>query len=469
MLVNMNKNRNLRQKYIGDRFFYQKILAIAVPIMIQNGITNFVSLLDNIMVGQVGTAQMSGVSIVNQLIFVYNVCLFGGLSGAGIFTSQYYGRGDDEGILHTFRYKLWTGVLLTALVTVIFLTGGSALVRLYLNGSPAENEQVLQYSLGYLRVMLIGFPAFMLAQLYASTMKDCGETVVPMQAGVLAVFVNLLFNYLLIYGKFGFPKMGVLGAAVATVLSRYVEMAIVMIRMHLDQKTYSYMKGVYRTLAVPARLTRSFTVKGAPLLVNEALWSMGMAALAQCYSVRGLDVVAGMNISNTINNLFLVVMISMGNAVGIIVGQLLGAGKMQEAKDTDNKLLVFSIMAVIPAALVMFLFAPLFPKLYNTTQEIRTLAARFIMLQAVFMPMHAILNAAYFTLRSGGRTMITFLFDSVFITCVSVPIAFVLSRLTQMHVLMIFTFVNLADLMKCVIGYVMVKKNIWMQNLTAED
>lgn len=461
------ENRKFYQKYFGDRAFYRKILLIAVPIMIQNGITNFVSLLDNIMVGQVGTAQMSGVSIVNQLVFVYNVCMFGGLSGAGIFTSQYYGRGDQEGIRHTFRYKLWVGVLLTLLVTVVFLTGGSSLVSLYLNGAPAQNEVVLHYSMGYLKVMLLGFPPFMLAQVYSSTLKDCGDTVVPMKAGVIAVFVNLIFNYLLIYGKFGFPKLGVLGAAAATVLSRYVEMGIVVVRMHRDTHLYPYMEGIYRKITVPVQLMKSFFLKGFPLLVNEALWSIGMATLTQCYSVRGLDVVAGMNIASTINNLFIVVMISMGNAVGIIVGQLLGSGNMEEAKDTDNKLLVFSVLIVLPAAAAMLLFAPLFPKLYNTTAQVRSLAAGLIILQALFMPQNAFLNAAYFTLRSGGKTMITFLFDSVFIVCVSVPIAFVLSRFTQMNVLMIFVFVNLGDLLKCLIGYVMVRKNIWMQDLTA--
>ena len=462
----MRNNKTIFRKYFGDRAFYRRIMLIAVPIMIQNGITNFVSLLDNIMVGQVGTAQMSGVSIVNQLVFVYNVCMFGGLSGAGIFTAQYYGRGDEEGIRHTFRYKLWVGVLLTILVTVIFLTGGSSLVRLYLNGAPEENELVLRYSMGYLKVMLFGFPPFMLAQVYSSTLKDCGDTVLPMKAGVIAVFVNLAFNYLLIYGKLGFPKLGVLGAAAATVLSRYVEMGIVVVRMHRDTHLYPYMKGIYRRITVPIALMKSYFLKGFPLLVNEALWSMGMASLTQCYSVRGLDVVAGMNISSTINNLFIVVMISMGNAVGIIIGQLLGSGNMKEAKDTDNKLLVFSVLIVLPVAAVMLLSAPLFPKLYNTTAEVRSLAAGFIMLSALFMPQNAFLNAAYFTLRSGGKTMITFLFDSVFIICVSVPIAFVLSRFTGMNVLLIFVFVNLGDLLKCVIGYIMVRKNIWMQDLT---
>ena len=123
---------NVRKKFIGDKQFYKMVLAIAIPIMIQNGITNFVSLLDNIMVGQIGTEQMSGVAIVNQLIFVYNLCIFGGVSGAGIFTAQYFGQKDDEGIRHTFRFKLWVSAILTALVIVIFIIGGESIYRMML-------------------------------------------------------------------------------------------------------------------------------------------------------------------------------------------------------------------------------------------------------------------------------------------------------------------------------------------------
>ena len=196
--------KNFKKKFIGDKAFYAMVLGITVPIIIQNGITNFVNLLDNIMVGQLGTEQMSGVSIVNQLIFVYNLCIFGGLSGAGIFTSQYYGQKDDEGIRHTFRYKLWMAVILTAGAIALFWLIGDSLINLYLSGSSDGGDlaATLSYGRTYLNIMLFGLPAFMMLQVYASTLRECGETVVPMKAGMAAVLVNLVFNYFLIYGKF---------------------------------------------------------------------------------------------------------------------------------------------------------------------------------------------------------------------------------------------------------------------------
>ena len=460
---------SLRRKFIGDKAFYRMVLAIAVPIMIQNGITNFVSMLDNIMVGQVGTEQMSGVAIVNQLIFVYNLCIFGGLSGAGIFTAQYFGQEDAEGIRHTFRYKIWMGLILTILAIGIFLFAGGNLIQLYLNGDSNGGDLSTALSSGtrYLYIMLLGLPAFMVLQVYASTLRECGETVVPMKAGITAVLVNLIFNYLLIYGKFGFPKMGVAGAAIATVLSRYVEVCIVVSWTHRHKEKNSYIEGLYTTLKIPSDLVKKFFIKGAPLLFNETLWAAAMAMLTQCYSIRGLNVVAAQNISNTLNNVFNVVFIALGDSVAIIVGQLLGAGKMKEARDTDNKMIAFSVFCCTLVALGMLAFSPLFPRLYNTSEEARVLATRFIMVQALFMPQNAFLHAAYFTLRSGGKTIITFLFDSVFIWVVSVPIAFFLSRYTDLYVVAIFALVQVGDWIKCVLGFILVKKGVWMQNIVA--
>lgn len=446
------------------------VLGVAVPIVIQNGISNFVSLLDNIMVGSLGTEQMSSVSIVNQLIFVYNLCLFGGLSGAGIFTSQYFGQKDDEGIQHTFRYKIWMSLILTIGAFLIFLTFGDQLIGLYLSGSSDGGDlaATLAYGRNYLKLMLIGIPAFMVMQIYASTLRECGETVVPMKAGIAAIFVNLIFNYLLIYGKFGFPALGITGAAIATVMSRYVEALIVVWWTHRHAVVHTYIAGIYKSLKVPAEIVKKIFIKGMPLLLNEALWSAGMATLSQCYSVRGLNTVAALNIANTVNNLFSIVLIAMGSAVAIIVGQLLGAGKMEEAKDTDTKMIAFSVIACVGIAAVMFCLAPLFPKLYNTSEVVRNQATAFMMAQAIFMPQAAFLNTTYFTLRAGGKTVITFFFDCAFVWVVSIPVVFVLSRFTGMPPHYIYVCGQLAELGKSVIGFVLVKKGVWINNLVKE-
>ena len=362
---------------------------------------------------------------------------------------------------------MWLVTLITLITVVLLLFAGDSLIALYLQGDGTAKSaaDTLRYGKEYLQIMLPGLIPFMLVQIYASTLRECGQTVLPMKAGVIAVIVNLVFNYILIYGKFGAPVLGVRGAAIATVISRCVEAAIVLIHTHRHREQNPFVEGLYSTLKVPASLTAKIITKGMPLLLNETLWAAGMATLTQCYSIRGLNVIAALNISNTINNIFNIVFIALGESVAIIVGQLLGAGKMKEARDTDNKLIAFSVFSCILVALVMLLPARFFPLLYNTNNEARTLATYFIILTAVFMPQNAFLHASYFTLRSGGRTIITFLFDSVFIWCVSVVIAFLLSHYTALPVVAVYVFVQMGDWIKCVIGFVLVKKGIWLQNI----
>jgi len=463
--------RKYMSKLIGNKAFYKMVLLVAVPIMLQNCITNFVGLLDNIMVGRIGTEQMSGIAIVNQLLFVFNLGIFGSISGAGIFTAQFFGCKDHKGVRHTFRYKLYICGAIVLIGILAFKYFGEDLIMMYLHGE--ENKQALDaalyYGKQYLAVMLWGLLPFGLEQVYSSTLRECGETIISMKAGVTAVFVNLILNYLLIFGAFGFPELGVVGAAIATVISRYVQLLIVMIWTHTHKAQMPFVEGLYVKLGIPLGLVGKITLKGMPLLANEVAWAAGMAFLNQCYSIRGLDVVAGMNISSTITNLFNVVFIAMGSAISIIVGQLLGAGKMEEARDTDTKLIAFSVLSCLGIGLVQILLAPLFPMLYKTSAEVKELATWFLQIAALCMPLAAFMHATYFTLRSGGKTVVTFLFDSVYMWCVSIPLAFVLSRYTDLHIAYLFLFVQLIDIIKCIIGFILVKKGVWLQNIVERE
>ena len=179
--------------------------------------------------------------------------------------------------------------------------------------------------------------------------------------------------------------------------------------------------------------------------------------------------VAGLNISNTIANVFNVVFIAMGNAIAIIIGQLLGAGKMKEAKETDAKLIFFSVVSCMCVGLVMCLIAPLFPRIYNTTDEVRGLARQFIMIAALCMPLYAFTNSTYFTLRAGGKTVVTFLFDSVFIWAVNIPLVFVLAHLTAVNIVFVYLACQLLDLIKCIIGFFLVKNGVWLQNIVVRE
>ena len=456
------------KKLIGSWSFYKRTLLIAVPIMIQNLITNFVAMIDNIMVGQVGTEQMSGVAIVNQLFFVFNLTLFGAISGAGIFCAQFFGKKDYKGVRDTFRFKLITALAITVVGILVFWNFGDNLITMYLHDAEKgiDLQKTFQSAKVYLLIMFAGLPAFAIEQAYSGTLREGGIATPPMAAGISAVVVNTVLNYFLIFGIGIFPKMGVSGAAIATVISRYVQVGIVILWTHLNSQKLGFVKGLYQTLRVPISLSKRILTKGLlPLTANECLWSAGVAVLAQCYSLRGIDVVAGQNISNTVINLFNVLFIAFGSGVSVVIGQMLGANELKEAKQAAPKLIFFSGAMCVVVGGVMACFSGLFPLAYNTTDEVRRLASAFIFISAVTMPVHAVLHSIYFTLRSGGKTMVTVIFDCGFSWGVSVPLAYCLANFTSLGIISIYFCTQAVELVKCIIGIILIKKDVWISNI----
>lgn len=454
-------------KFIGDKAFYSRLFAVMIPILVQTLITNFVNLLDNIMVGQVGTEQMSGVAIVNQLFFVYNLCIFAGVAGAGIMTAQYFGKGDIKGVADTFRAKFIISLVSCTLFMLAFHFADRTLISLFIHegGESFDMASTLGFGRAYLSVMLFQMLPFAFEQVYVGTLRETNLARVPMLAGIAAVFVNLILNYILIFGKLGFRPMGVVGAAIATVIARYVECAIIVVWTHLHSEEAPFIVGVYRTLRVPSALAKQIFVLGIPLLINELLWAGGMTTLNQCYSMRGLEVVSAVSISSTVSNLFFCAFISMGNSIAILVGQVLGSGDLERAVDEDRKLIAFSVCLCACVGVVMFLLAPVFPQIYNTTDGVKALAVKLLKIGGLLLPLNGFTNACYFTLRSGGKTIITFLFDSVYLWVLCIPLAFVLSRFTALPIIPMYIVVQAMELVKCTLGFILVKNRTWVRDL----
>ena len=455
------------KRFIGTKAFYRTVLTLLIPMVIQQFITSFVSLLDNIMVGSLGTEAISAASISNSVLMVHMLAIFGGMSGASIYGAQFFGKGDMDGMRHTFRFKLYFGVLCSAAAIAVYLLFGSGFILSFLQGDSNGGDLALAHTLGngYLRIMLWGLIPFALAQVYTGTLRESGETRAPMVAGIIAILTNLFLNWVLIYGHLGAPALGVEGAAIATVISRYVELLVVVVHSHRHTDRYLFLVDVYKSFRVPAKLVGKISRTAAPLLINEILWSLGMTFITNFYSSRGLNAIAALNINGTAFNLFCVIMFAMGSAVSIMVGQRLGAGEMEEARDVDRKLIFLTEVIHIIMGILLMLVAPLIPRLYNVSDEVRELTRQLIMVVAVTLPVHSFAHVAYFTIRSGGRTVITFLFDALYTWAVSVVLAFCLTRFTDLPIIHIYFIVMSADLIKVVIGVLMIRSGFWVRNV----
>ena len=332
-------------KLIGNRQFYKMVLRVAVPIMVQNGITNMIGLVNNITVGQLGTEQLAGVAIANQLISIFNLCIFGAVSGAGIFGAQFQGKEDYEGVRNVFRLKVILMLVLSALGIGLFAGFGKPLISAFLHDSSDGSNLALTLQEGYtyLLIMLIGFLPYSLSQAYGGTLREADRTVVPMRASIYALILSVVLNYALI------PSMGVAGAALATVISRFVELGLNAWWTHRHPEEVPFVIGVYQTLKVPGHLCRQVLLKGTPLLLNETLWSIGMTLVNQTYSYHGVAVVAAINMATTIANVVNVLFSSMGASIGIIIGNMLGAGDMEKVKEANAQMITCNGDVLLPA------------------------------------------------------------------------------------------------------------------------
>ena len=473
--------RTALRRFIGDKAFYRSVMIILLPLVVQQGITSAVNLLDNLMVGSLGEESLSAVSVVNQILMVFNLTIFGGLSGVSIFGAQFAGKGDADGMRQSFRTKLYFGAAVVVIGVGLLLGFGEDFIRLYLAGEvdAARAELALSEGLDYLHIMLWGLLPFTLVQAYAGSMREMGKTVATMVGSVIAILTNLVLNFLLIYPTreltlFGWTftmwgaDLGVRGAAIATVIARFVEMAFVLIYAHLHQHRYIFLKGAFRNGYVPLSLLRRIAVTGTPLMLNEVLWSLGMAFINQSYSTRGMTALAALNITSTAWNLFCIIMFAMGNAVSIMVGQHLGQGDKEGARSTDAKLLFITVVSHILLGGLLCLCSGVIPTWFAVTDETRALASRTLLIAGAALPIHAVLHATYFTIRSGGKTFITFLFDSVYTWCVPAVLAYCLSRFTDVDVVTIYFAVQFIDVAKLVIGLLMLRSDFWANNIVGE-
>lgn len=456
---------------IGDKSLYKRIFIFAIPIMIQQGITHFVNMLDNVMVGTVGQAQSTGVAVSNQLMFVFNLCVFGAISGAGIFTAQYFGKGDFEGVKQTFRFKIIFCVLLAAVGIALFCLKGENLIMLYLNKE--DNAELAARSLGfaesYLYIMVIGLVPYTISQCYGSTLREAGQSTVPMAAGVVAVAVNLSLNYVLIFGKLGAPKLGVNGAAVATVISRFVELAVLVAYTFIKRQKCIFILEGFKSPYISFSLIGEIFKKGMPLMLNETLWASGIATVNGFYSQRGLDVVAANNISQTFFNVFSVAFMSVGVAIGILIGHDLGSGKNKEKiKKEAFKSIFFSVFVSAVIAIIYAVCAIFIPHIYNVSDNARSIATQLMQVTALTMPLDAFAHASYFTLRSGGKVIITLIFDSFFVWGVTVTAAAVLINYTSLGIITVYFICQSLNIIKCVLGFVFVKRGSWIKNIISE-
>jgi putative MATE family efflux protein len=447
------------KKFIGSKEFYKRVIKLSVPVMIQTGISSFVSLLDNLMIGQLNQNAIAAVAVSNQILFILMIALFGGLAGPGIFLAQFFGGNDKEGVQQSFKIKIIFALVIASVFLTTFFIFGNQIIGLFL-----QDPLTIKLAGDYFFISLIGYIPFTISVIYSSSFRESAESKIPMVTGLAAVFTNFVFNLLLIFGLFFFPRLEVAGAAIATVIARILEAVLLILYAH--RQKFMFAEKVYRSLKINIGLLKNVLIKGLPLVTSEILWSGGMSALFLAYSTFGEEVIAAMNINNTISNLFFITFGAMASAIAVFVGGELGANRLDVAKDNAYKMIAFGTLIGIIAGVMLISLSGIIPNLYQVSDFVKELATYFAIVTGFVFGIYSYNASSFFVLRAGGATKATFFFDAIFTWAVQVSFVAALVYLTDLSVYWIFPLSMISDILKAVLGTAFIKSGIWIKNLT---
>ena len=456
---------NERRSLFGSWQFYRRALAIAVPIMLQQLIQSLVSLIDNFMVSGLGDICMSGVNVAGQVLFVFMVFVSAICMSGGIFMTQFYGAKDAWGMGQAFRFKLVAGLAAFIPYVLVTLVFPRQVLSLMLIGN-TQADLILDEAVQYMRIMFwVGIP-MTVSMCIASSLRDLDQVNTPLVVTVIATLTNTVFNWLLIYGHLGFPRLGVRGAALATVIARAVEL-VLFIGVYIRTKPAFAVRAA-ELLKIDGPLFRSILRKGALVLFCEMVWVMSETVTTALYNGRGgADVVSGMAASFAIANLYFVAFGGIYSAAGVLLGKTLGEGNLEKARREKTWLL--SGTAVFGIVMTGFGFATtlLVPVVYGRLSDSAiSICRQMVMTMSLFMVPWLYMNTQTAIARAGGDTAMGAITDAGLTIFVMTPMVFALALLTDVGPVVLYCGVKLVDVVKVVIFHFWLKKERWLKNLT---
>ncbi len=455
-------------QWFGPLKFYRSSLAIAVPVMLQQLIQSMVSLIDNFMVSGLGDVAMSGVNVAGQVLFVFMVFINTICMSGGIFMTQFFGAGDRQGMGQAFRFKLLMGLAAFVPYALVCLAFPRPVLSLMLLGN-TQADLILDEGVRYIRIMFwMGLPMTLSVSI-ASSMRDMGQVRIPLVITVIATVTNTLFNWLLIYGNLGFPRLGVRGAALATVIARGMEF-LIFLWVYLRRKP-EFLVRVRELLRIDWKLFRDILRKSAMMLLCEMVWVLSETVTTALYNGRGgADVVSGMSAGFAIANLYFMAFGGIYSATGVILGRTLGEGNLEKARREKTWLLsgsaVFGFIMTLFGLATTFLVPLVFGRLSESAIGI---CRSMVILMAFFMPVWVYANAQQAVARSGGDTAMGAWVDAALTLLVMLPLVLILARFTDVGPVILYCSVKVVDLLKVVLFHLWLKRERWLRNLAGKN
>lgn len=443
--------------------FYIKFFSITLPIMFQSMATTLVNLVDNIMVGQLGGNAISAVATSNRLFMIITFMLWGIMGASSIFIAQYYGSNKEEEMKQSFRFSLVATMSMMLPLIFIMLLFNDQIARFFV-----KDEAIVRLIKTYIPIMCIGYIPFTIAQNISSAMRAIGKIKIPVLTTVCGVITNTSLNYLLIFGNFGFPQLGVMGAAIATVTARIVEFLIIFTVYYVRKYGfYTKLKNIFHIEKFRALMIFK---KAVPLMINEFAYGVALAMLLKLYATRGANALAAYGIASASTDMFYSAFQGVMNATTILVGHVLGANQLAQAKQNGYKILKATLLIGVSSSIILFLIAPIVPSIYNLSGTIKpeVIQLSIWMIYVICSALWAqyVYIACYMILRVGGDMQSTLMLDAGYMWAVNISSIAIFAYFTNFNVILLMIIGHLTDIIKMFIAIGFVKREKWVVNLS---
>ncbi|MBB6215297.1 putative MATE family efflux protein [Anaerosolibacter carboniphilus] len=449
----------MKQMHLKDRNFYRTMLAIALPIALQNLISSSLNMVDTVMIGKLGETQIAAVGLANQLFFLFILLMFGINSGCAIFTAQFWGKKDIANIRRVLGLALVSGGSLSLVFACIAFFVPQFVLRLF-----TIDSLVIDLGSQYLKIISFSYLITTISFAYAFASRSIGQAKLPMVVSAVSLLTNTLLNYLLIFGNLGFPEMGVRGAALATVIARSVELILLLSIIYkqgdvlagkigeLLDFEFDFVKRVYQT--------------AIPVILNEGFWALGMTMYSVVYARISTDAVASIQIANTIQNIFMVVAMGLGNSCAVMLGNEIGAGHKEKAITYGNTFILLGTLLGAAIGGFLALVSPYILQFFNVSQRVHESAYWILMIMGVTMAIrifNTILIIGVF--RSGGDTKFSLYLEMGSVWLVGVPLAFIGALVWKLPVYWVYGLISIEELIKAFLGFPRVLSKKWVRNV----
>lgn len=452
------------KRFFGDGEFYKKALLLGLPVMLQQLIQTMVSLIDNFMVAGLGDIKMSGVNISGQILFVFMVLMNAICMSGGIFMTQYSGAGDKKGMQQTFCFKIVVAFVAWIIYLIVCMVIPRQILGLMIIGN-SEADAILEQAVQYMFLMgFVGFP-MVVSTIISSSLREIGMVKQPLYISVIATCINTFFNWILIYGNLGAPRLEVRGAAYATIIARTAEMLMFIVLILIQKPPFVASFETFRHINIG--LFGQILKKGTLVIFSEMLWVISETVTTALYNGRGgADVVSGMASSFAIANLYFVAFGGITTSTGIILGQTLGRGELELAKKQKNWMLSAAIVFGLFMSVVGLGTVLLVPLVFsNLSMAAQTICKQMVFMMALMMPMWVYVNTQFAVAKSGGDTIMGAVVDGGVTFFMILPGIFLMAFFTNWGPVLMYAVVKIMDIVKITIAQIWLGKEKWVRNL----